>query len=226
VNRLIIKRLVQVTVSTLIVAFLLFISSGRIDWAMAWAYVAVSVGIVVINALVILPRNPDLIAERAGVGENTKGWDRTLTKFFVIPYFGTFLIAGLDNRFGWSPQFALATQLAALVFVVAGYGLVSWAMMSNKFFSTSVRIQKERGHTVVTTGPYQYVRHPGYIGMIAYTLATPLMLGSLWALILGALTAGMFIARTSLEDKTLQEELDGYSDYALHVRYRLMPKIW
>jgi protein-S-isoprenylcysteine O-methyltransferase Ste14 len=225
-NRLIVKRLVQVTVGTLVLTVMLLASSGRIDWVWAWAYVAVSIGVVVINTLVILPRNPELIAERAEAKENTKGWDRAFTKIFLVPYFGTFLVAGLDIRFGWSPQFALATQLIALVFVAAGYGLVSWAMMSNKFFSRTVRIQKDRGHTVATAGPYQYVRHPGYVGMLAYSLATPLLLGSLWALIPSVFMACGFIIRTSLEDKTLQEELDGYRDYAQRVKYRLVPKIW
>jgi len=225
-NRLIVKRLMQVIVGTLILAVMLFVSSGRVDWVWAWAYVAVSIGVVVINTLIILPRNPELIAERAEAKENTKGWDRTFTKIATIPYFATPLIAGLDIRFGWSPQFASATQLVALILVAAGYGLVSWAMVSNRFFSRTVRIQKDRGHTVTTAGPYQYVRHPGYVGMLAYSLATPLLLGSLWALIPGIFMACGFIIRTSLEDKTLQEELDGYRDYAQRVKYRLIPKIW
>jgi protein-S-isoprenylcysteine O-methyltransferase Ste14 len=174
-NRLIAKRFVEVAVGTLVLTVMLFASSGRIDWVWAWAYVAVSMGVVVINTLIFLPRNPELIAERAEAKENTKGWDRAFTKIFLVPYFGTFLVAGFDIRFGWSPRFALATQLIALVFVVAGYVLVTWAMMSNKFFSRTVRIQTDRGHTVATSGPYQYVRHPGYVGMLTYSLATPLL---------------------------------------------------
>lgn len=225
-NRLIAKRFVEVAVSTLVLMIILFASSGRIDWVWAWVYAAITVGIVIVNTVLFLPGNRELIAERAEAKQNTKSWDRVFTKIFLVPYFGTFLLAGLDIRFGWSPQLTLAIQLIAAVFVVGGYGLVTWAMMSNKFFSRTVRIQKDRGHTVATGGPYQYVRHPGYVGMLAYTLATPLLLGSLWALIPSAFMACGFIIRTSLEDKTLQEELDGYRDYAQHVKYRLIPKIW
>jgi len=225
-NRLLVRRFMQVAVGTLVLAIMMFISSGRTDWVWAWAFIAVSIGAVVVNTELILPSNPELIGERAEAKENTKGWDRTFTRIFIIPYFATPIIAGLDVRFGWSPQFALVTQLVALVIVIGGYGLVSWAMVSNVFFSRTVRIQEDRGYTVATADPYQYLRHPGYVGMLAYSLAAPLLLGSFWALIPVIFVAYGFIIRTSLEDKTLQEELDGYRDYAQHVKYRLIPKIW
>lgn len=207
-------------------AAILFVSSGRIDWFWAWAYLAVMVGEGAIALMMILRRNPELVAERAEAKENIKSWDRTLSKIRPVPYFCTFLVAGLDVRFGWSPQFALTTQFIALVILAAGAGLVYWAMISNKFFSSTVRIQENRGHMVVTAGPYQYVRHPGYVGMLAYLIAAPLLLGSLWALIPGMLLACLLIIRTSLEDRTLQEELQGYRDYVQRVKYRLIPRIW
>ncbi|MDH5174368.1 MAG: isoprenylcysteine carboxylmethyltransferase family protein [Elusimicrobiota bacterium] len=222
----ILKRLLQVAISTVAQAAMLFISSGRLDWVMAWVYIGVNVGIVVINALIILPKNPELIAERGQIKENTKDWDRVLIKLFTPVWGSTFVVAGLDVRFGWSPQPFLAIQLVALVFVALGFGLVSWAMASNKFFSSVVRIQKDRGHTVATSGPYQYVRHPGYVGMLTYLLATPLLLGSLWAIIPAGLIICIIFVRTILEDKTLLDELDGYQDYARRVRYRLLPGIW
>jgi len=98
------------------------------------------------------------------------------------------LVAGLDMRLGWTSRVPLAAQLVALVFVALGYGLSSWATISNKFFSDVIRIQKDRGHTVVSDGPYQYVRHPGYVGMVLFLLATPFLLNSLWTLIPGGLT--------------------------------------
>jgi len=146
ITRLVVKRLVQLTVFMLITAAILFVSSGRVDWPMAWLYLAVNVGTVAINTLIILPRNPELIAERAEAKENTKGWDRAFTKIGTIPFFATFVIAGLHNRFGWSPQFALATQLVALVFVAASYGLVSGAMVSNEFFSRCPNPNRKRSH--------------------------------------------------------------------------------
>jgi len=181
---------------------------------------------VAVNALVILPKDPELIAERAETKEDTKNWDRTLTRIAYAPYLSIWAVAGLDMRFGWSGKFALAIELLALVFVALGYGLVSWAMASNRFFSRGVRIQKDRGHAVATGGPYRFVRHPGYAGTITYSLATPLSLGSLWALIPAGLFACIMAIRTVLEDRTLREELDGYEDYARRVHYRLVPRIW
>ncbi len=222
----VLKRMLQVGIITVAQAAMLFISSGRLDWVMAWVYIGISVGFIVINVLIILTKNPELIEERGQIKEDTKKWDIMLLKLSTPVWAGILLVAGFDVRFGWSPQPILAIQLVALAFVVLGFALVSWAMASNKFFSSVVRIQKERGHTVVTSGPYQYVRHPGYVGALTYSLATPLLLGSLRALIPVALAMFMVIVRTVLEDKTLLDELDGYQDYARRVRYRLLPGIW
>lgn len=120
----------------------------------------------------------------------------------------------------------LVIQFLNLVLVVFGYGLFSWTMVSNKFFSGVIRIQKERGHAVVKTGPYRYVRHPVYAGLITAVIATPVLLGSLWALLPEAITAVIFIFRTTLEDRTLLQELDGYGTYTQQVRYRFVPSRW
>ena len=136
------------------------------------------------------------------------------------------IVAGLDERFGWSPQIPLALQLVALVIMVLGYVVGIWAMAVNRYFSAVVRIQKDRGHTVVSDGPYRFVRHPAYATGIVSCLATPILLGSLWALIPCGLVAVVTVVRTALEDKTLLDELDGYKDYARRVRYRLLPGAW
>ncbi len=220
------KRVLQIAVQFLLIAVLLFIPSGRLDWVWAWAYIGVFVVIVAINALTLFSRNPELIAERGQPKENTKSWDRWIGLFLAVFTLGLWLVAGIDNRLGWSPQYALAVNLIALAGVMAGMLLVSWAMASNRFFSTTVRIQDDRGHTVMTSGPYRYVRHPGYVGFIVSNLAAPLLLGSLWALIPAGVLAILVIVRTALEDRTLQAELGGYKDYARQVRYRLLPGIW
>jgi protein-S-isoprenylcysteine O-methyltransferase Ste14 len=201
----------------------LFVASGRLDWVWAWAYLGVGVGIVAINALV-LP--PELIAERGQIKEDTKSWDKVLGILLIISTLGTVIVTGLDKRFGWSLSLAVVVHLVALIFYALAQGLFTWAMASNKFFSGTVRIQKERGHTVASGGPYRYVRHPGYVGYIASWIATSLALGSLWALIPAGLVMGLMVVRTTLEDKTLQAELDGYKDYAARVRYRLLPGVW
>lgn len=225
----IIKRSLQIGFNIIIQAVILFILSGRLDWMMAWGYIGVNVAIPVVNMVILIQRRPDfkgLIAERTRTREDVKGWDRTIIEIGALPFFAILITAGLDARLGWSPQLALTIQLLALVLLVLGNCLVSWAMLSNKFFARGVSIQKDRGHTVITTGAYQFVRHPGYAGMILYSLATPLMLSSLWALIPAWLTVCVIIARTALEDRTLQDELDGYREYAKRVRYRLLPSVW
>ena len=217
------KRMLQVVIQTLLIAAILFIASGRLDWGWAWAYLGVGVGILVINASV-LP--PELIAERGQPKENVKDWDRVLAIFIIIPTLGTLIVIGLDERYGWSPQLAWGIHLTALAFLALGQGLFTWAMASNKFFSTAVRIQMDRSHAVASGGPYRYVRHPGYVGYIISWFATSLTLGSLWALIPAGLVMCLMVVRTALEDRTLLEELDGYQDYAAQVHYRLLPGIW
>jgi protein-S-isoprenylcysteine O-methyltransferase Ste14 len=222
-TRAIVKRMIQLGITLLIFMASLFLSAGRLDWAMAWVYIGLYVGMIALNATLI---DRTLIAERSRIGEGTKEWDTVLASVaMLLVQPGSLIVAGLDERFGWS-QPSLTVQLVALAFVVLGNSLVSWTMSSNKFFSTTVRIQKERGHAVVSSGPYRLVRHPGYLAFSISGLATPLMLGSLWGLIPSLLGVCAIIVRTVLEDRTLQDELDGYRDYARRVRYRLLLGVW
>lgn len=222
-SRAVLKRMLQVVITYLILAAILFVTSGRLNWLWAWAYLGVGLGILVINT-VILPA--ELIAERGQPGDNVKRWDRVLATLAGIPTLAVPIVAGLDERFGWSPQLVPAIHLVGLTFFALGQGLFSWAMASNKYFSTAVRIQKDRGHTVATSGPYRFIRHPGYTGYSVSFLGTALALGSLWAIIPAVLIACLLVVRTALEDRTLQDELPGYKDYAQRVRYRLLPGIW
>jgi protein-S-isoprenylcysteine O-methyltransferase Ste14 len=213
----------QVFLQTAVLVALPLISAGRLDWVWPWAYLGVGLVILAINAL-ILP--PELVAERGQPRENVKEWDKTITTLTLFPILALLIVAGLDERFGWSPELAVAIHLIGLAFIALGQGLFSWAMASNKFFSTAVRIQMDRDQTVASGGPYRYVRHPGYVGMIVSLLATALAFGSLWALIPAGLAAVLLVVRTALEDKTLREELDGYEQYATQTRYRLLPGVW
>jgi protein-S-isoprenylcysteine O-methyltransferase Ste14 len=138
----------------------------------------------------------------------------------------TWTTAGLDTRFHWSAGMPPSAFLAGIVVAVLSAALIAWAMHSNMFFSSVVRIQKDRGHVVVSSGPYRFVRHPGYTGMSAFTLATPLILNSQWAFVPALVTVGVTGLRTVLEDRTLHNELEGYTGYARKVKYRLMPPIW
>ncbi len=138
----------------------------------------------------------------------------------------SWIVAGLNERFGWAPEVGLNLQIGAAIITAVGYGIVVWAMAANAFFSPVVRIQSERGHQVASGGPYRFVRHPGYVGAMLFTVALPLMLGSWWALIPGSIGAVLYVIRTALEDRTLQEELEGYRAYTQTVKYRLCPGVW
>lgn len=217
------RRVATVVFSIFLTALLLFIAAGTISWFYAWLFLTTTMLTVMINAL-RLP--PDVIAERGRKTDNVEKWDPALTSLMLIPWFGSFLIAGLDFRWGWSPELSAGWHLGGLAAYVLGNYLTVWAMNVNHFFSTTVRIQLDRGHKVCSSGPYRYVRHPGYVGMIIYHLATPLALGSWWALVPALITVGLLILRTRLEDDALREKLTGYRQYAAHTRYRLMPGVW
>lgn len=223
------QRFVQVLIQFLIQGAALFLSAGKLRWWEGWVYVGLYLLSVSIFAFFMLRLNPGAIAERArgASAGGWKQWDKIFGLLFTISYFiGILVVAGLDERFGWTGPVALATQLVAFVVYGAGSGLFGWAMIANAFFSTTVRIQADRGHAVCDQGPYRFMRHPGYVGASLQSLAAPVMLGSLWALIPGVLSVLLLVARTALEDNTLQRELPGYAEYAGRVRYRLLPGVW
>jgi protein-S-isoprenylcysteine O-methyltransferase Ste14 len=207
-------------------AVLLFWPAGRLDWPMGWVMVGLMTAWVAGTAFVLITRSPELIADRLGPKKGSKTWDTIILSFFGVTMVSRFVVAGFDMRYGWSSGISLPVQLVMFGIAAAGYALLVWATASNAFFAQTVRIQQERGQTVATGGPYGFVRHPGYVGTILTELATPLMLGSCWALIPGALGAGLMVLRTALEDRTLRGELEGYEEYSRSVRYRLAPGVW
>lgn len=216
---------IRLIVYIILVAAILFISAGRLNWPIAWVFLCIYILIILISLIFV---DPELIEERSHIGPGAKRWDivlASLTVVFLFPL--TFLIAGLDaGRFHWSPPFPVWVQLLGLVIYVTGSAITSWAMVVNKFFSTVVRIQTERGHYVVTSGPYRYMRHPGYTGAIIVSISIPLILGSLWAFIPALIGDCILVIRTVLEDNTLKKELNGYDEYTTRVRHRLLPGIW
>ena len=221
-----VKRIVQVLATGILLGVVLFVSAGRLDWPMAWVYVGLYFVGILVNGIVLGRRSPELINERGRGLRGTKSWDKVWVAISAPLPLIMLVIAGLDaGRFGWSSM-PLPLAVAGLMVLVLAYAVIAWAMAANAYFSTAVRIQEDREHRVVSSGPYRFVRHPGYVGMILMYVGAPVMLGSLWALIPGGLNGVAFIVRTALEDGTLQAELPGYSDYAGRVRYRLLPGIW
>jgi len=213
-------------VSVIVMAVALFWSAGRIDWWAAWAAIAVMSAYLAAMGAVLFRFNPALVVERMIPPKGAKAWDRALMSVYRLTTLARYIVAGLDQRYGWTGGFPAAAQIAALVVCVLGWALFVWATASNTFFSQVVRIQSERRHAVARSGPYRYVRHPAYIGAILSELSMGILLDSWWALAAGGLCALMLILRTVLEDRTLQAELPGYGEYARQVRYRLLPGIW
>jgi protein-S-isoprenylcysteine O-methyltransferase Ste14 len=225
-TKLIARYAIRETMGIVVMGVALFWSAGQLDWWPAWASIAVMVAWTTATAIVILRFNPGLLAERIGPRKGAKPWDTAIMSMLGLTQLARYILAGLDQRYGWTGGFPFAAQMAALIVCVLGYALFVWATASNAFFSQIVRIQAERSHTVVTGGPYRYIRHPAYTGAILFELAVPVLLASWWALIASGLGVILLFLRTALEDRTLQAELTGYVDYARLVRYRLLPGIW
>ena len=204
----------------------LFWSAGRVDWWPAWAALIVMLGWILATAIVILRVQPGLLAERLGPRKGAKSWDIAIMSALGMAQLTRYIVAGFDQRFGWTGGMPVAVQIAALTACVLGYALVVWATLSNAFFSQIVRLQPERGQVVVAGGPYQALRHPAYLGAIVYELAVPFVLASGWALVISGVGVLLLVLRTALEDRTLQAELTGYAEYAHQVRHRLLPGVW
>jgi protein-S-isoprenylcysteine O-methyltransferase Ste14 len=209
---------------SLVFLVIYLIAAGRWDWWPAWIYTGI------LNAYNVgsaLASDPALLVERTGRHANTKKWDPLYVGLAaaLLPLLAG-IVAGLDERFGWGPEVSQMAQIIAGIVCVIGYGIVGWAMWANAYFSAVVRIQTDRGHQVATGGPYRIVRHPGYVGAMLFTLAMPVLMGSVWGLIPAVIAAVLYAMRTRLEDRTLQEELPGYAAFAGQTRYRLLPGVW
>jgi len=225
-KKLFARYAIRETMGIVIMAVALFWSAGKINWWPAWASIVIMLVWIMATAIVLLRFNPGLLAERLGPRKGSKPWDTAILSILGLAQLARYILAGLDQRYSWTSGFPIIAQIAALIVCALGYALVVWATASNAFFSQVVRIQPERGHTVATGGPYHYVRHPGYVGAILYELAVSVLLASWWAFLPSVLGALLLVLRTALEDRTLQAELAGYSDYSHQVRHRLLPGIW
>jgi protein-S-isoprenylcysteine O-methyltransferase Ste14 len=206
-----------------ILAALMFGSAGRFDLPFFWAYIGVNVLLGLTGSFAV---DPGLTQERwHPAARNREFW---LMVFVGGPlYVGHLVVAGLDaGRFHWSHGFNVPIQLAATAAFAAGWALVTWAAVVNRFFSPVVRVQEERGHHLITSGPYRYLRHPGYTGSIVGFLSGPVLLGSWWALVPAVPLALFIVKRTIAEDRFLHAELAGYAEFAARVRCRLIPGIW
>lgn len=214
-------------IALLLIGAILFASAGTLSWVRGWAawgFFAISA---IAQAIVLWLRHPSLLAERAKAQKGTKGWDMAIAALAasLLPMVAMCL-AGLDVRHSWSSPVPAWLTIVCVATAIAGWALTIWAMATNAFFAATVRIQDDRGQYVVSNGPYALMRHPGYTGAILFSIATPVILGSWWAMIPYGLAALLFVVRTELEDRTLCNELAGYREYAQHVQWRLLPGVW
>ncbi len=222
------RVIVQYLFFVLVIPFLPLLISGRWDWWEAWVFAIIWIMGFGVSRALAARRHPDLIAERARLlqHEDAKPWDKVLAPLAGLGIGLIPPVAGLDALFGWPPTFSLPLEILGLVIFLAGYALGSYALIENRFFSVMVRLQTERSQQVVSSGPYRWVRHPGYAGVLWSNLAIPLFLDAAWAFLPAAFLTIVLVIRTNLEDRTLQNELSGYRDYARRVRYRLLPGVW
>ncbi len=205
----------------------LFGSAGTILWWRGWLFLAVNMTVVGLLTGVLFKKSPELLRERLTARKKAKPWDRLIVLFLAMVFpLIMIILAGLDRRYGWTTGVPTFLSEVALFVMIAANAFTAWAMKSNPFFSSHVRIQEDRGHIVVSQGPYKLVRHPGYSGMIIFNLAAPVLLGSFPALGIGLVICLLFVTRTFLEDRTLHKELAGYAAYARKTRFRLVPFVW
>ncbi|MGD8457293.1 MAG: isoprenylcysteine carboxylmethyltransferase family protein [Anaerolineales bacterium] len=214
-------------IGTLVSGIVLFLAAGRLDWTMGWVYLGLYLLGIFLNLVVMTAKNPELYAIRSQITqEDTEPWDKVFHALYGPLLLLIMAVTGLDGgRYGWS-NVPIWLQWVSVGLFIASWLFSLWAMVANKHFETSVRVQTDRDQTTVTGGPYAIVRHPGYAGIILLYAVTPLFLGSWWGLIPAGLLAAAFVYRTAMEDKMLHEELPDYQAYAEKVRYKLVPGIW
>jgi len=217
---------IKQTVGTLLFFAIIFISAGSLHYWQGWVYVTIGLFMSILN-YTAFKLDSDLVSERSKPGEGAKSWDKFILGLSFLATIILYITAGLDSgRFHWSPDFHWSAYFSGIILTIAGQLLFLVAQKQNKFFSSTVRIQTDRGHTVCETGLYKVVRHPAYLGSIIQMTGFPLLFGSLWSILPVCISIVLFVTRTILEDRTLKNELKGYIEYSYKTRYKLIPYIW
>ena len=223
------RHFIRLVMAYLLIPLILLICGEDMDWWQAWLYSLLILTAGIGGRMWAEQRHPGITAERQNKESfhNAKAWDKVLAPLMAVSVvFPMVIVAGLDHRYNWSPEFPLWLSVIGFIFIAFGYAFAAWALAENRFFSGVVRIQKDRRHVVCDSGPYRFVRHPGYAGNILPLFGIVLALGTVWTLIPAVMALIIIVVRTALEDQTLKEELPGYQDYAQRVRYRLIPGIY
>ncbi len=218
--------IVRATFTILLMLAAIFIPAGTFRWPEAWLFLFFYFSTAAWSMIWMKRHSPGLLRERMSRKKDVKSWDKKIMWTYLAMLFPLAILPGLDAvRFQWS-SVPLIVKILAFIGFFPAMGIIFWTMRENAYLSDVVRIQEDRGHKVCTTGPYRYVRHPMYASVILIMICFPLFMGSYFSLIPAFIIIILFFFRTSFEDKTLQEELPGYKEYAQKVRYRLVPGIW
>jgi protein-S-isoprenylcysteine O-methyltransferase Ste14 len=221
-----IQSLISVPIFFLVLAVLAFWPAGTLAWSRGWWFLGIFLLSTIVAIAYVWRVNPEIFAARRGIGSGTKGWDLVLAPLAFAAFLAVPVVAGFDDgRFHWLPLVDWLVVLGDVAFV-AGFALAIWALAVNRHFEPTVRIQSDRNHQVIDTGPYAVIRHPGYASAVFMAVGMALGLGSVWALLPAAVAAVVLACRTLLEEETLREGLPGYADYARRVAYRWVPGLW
>jgi protein-S-isoprenylcysteine O-methyltransferase Ste14 len=221
-----IQFIIKNFIGTFLAFLFIFISAGHIKYWQGWIYISISL-LTTITSLLFMQIDTELINERSKPGEGTKKWDKLILAISFLAFILMSITAGLDSgRFQWSPPFHSYIYIIGIILTIIGQILFFIAQKQNKFFSSVVRIQSDRGHVVCDTGLYRIVRHPAYLGLIISTIGFPLLFGSLWSIIPSFIAIVLHLIRIYLEDITLINELKGYTEYAKKTRFKLIPGVW
>lgn len=217
----------QAVITLLTYALPLLVPAGIAAWPSAWIFLGLWLGFWFVILVWLFRQNPDLFWERMNVRTaDQKGWDKIVGPLIYVAMFLWLLFTAFDAaRFHWSPVPAWL-QVAGCLILLLSFALFFLTFRANAFLSPLVRIQKDRGQTVISTGPYRYVRHPMYAATLVFIVGTPLLLGAWFGLFGGPLVAAVLAWRSVLEEKSLQRDLPGYREYTERVRYRLIPFLW
>jgi len=217
---------IRTTGSIIIQAIIFFLAAGTLDLFRGWLFYGLLVGSTILTSVLLYIVNVELLNQRGKSPEGAKRWDRAIIVVWGVLLFVFALVAGFDvGRYQWTTVDFNLIYVGVVIFAVGSiFGI--WPMLINKHYEATVRIQTDRDHQVITTGPYRIVRHPSYLGAIIGYIGMPLIVGSFLSYVIVGVIIGLLIVRTHFEDNTLQNELNGYNEYSERVKYRLIPGVW
>lgn len=224
-NRYGLRMVIREYISRILILIVLLVFSSDRSWPQAWLFFWLLIGMNIIFHIAVVIPDPGLYNERGVISPNTESWDKNLLIFYALSGYLSYMAMGFDHRFGWT-YLGEGFFIPGVILMGMSFALSAWSMQVNRFFSSVVRIQEDRGQVVCDRGPYRIIRHPGYFSGFLFYLASPMMLGSITGFIFTLINIMIFVYRIIREERVLTEGLPGYEEYKARVRFRLIPGIW